>query len=274
MLKLLKVGHCFHPEAMVMKGHSWQSMQFPAIVGLIKHPQKGYVLFDTGYAKRFKQETERFPERFYRWLTPFHICEKESLVYQLSQLNIGADEINAIFISHFHADHISGLLDFPSASFICSKVALDTFISLGRIKGLIKGYLPKLLPSDFVKRCSFIEDTKKIIIRNKYAPFSAGYDVFSDGGFIAIPLPGHAVGQFGLLLESSGKSCFLIGDACWTREAYQEGVRPNILTYAIMDNGKQYLETLDKLSQVYLSNKKIQIIPSHCQLSFESFKSG
>ncbi len=273
MLKLLKVGHCYHPEAMVMKGHSWRSMQFPAIVGLVKHPKQGFILFDTGYAKHFMQETESFPERFYRWLTPFHICDKENLVYQLSLLKIGIDEINAIFISHFHADHIAGLLDFPRASFICSKIALDTFMRLGRLKGLLKGYLPGLLPSDFVERCLFIEERKKIVIDGKYRPFETAYDIFSDGGLLAIALPGHAAGQFGLLLESRRKSYFLIGDASWTREAYQEGVRPNILTYAIMDNGKQYLETLDKLSQIFLSNQELQIIPSHCQLSFEAFRS-
>jgi len=271
MLRLLKVGHCYHPEAMVMKGHSWRSMQFPAIVGLINHPQQGYILFDTGYAKRFLEATNPFPERFYRWLTPIHLCDKENLVTQLAQLNIAVEDIAAIFISHFHADHISGLLDYPNAKFICSKNALIEFTRLGRIKGLIKGFLPALLPSDFTKRCSFIEDMKRVFITHKYNPFDMGYDIFNDGSFLAVALPGHAAGQFGLLLECNGKSYFLIGDASWTREAYQNGARPNIFTYAIMDNGKQYLETLDKLSTLFLTQRELHIIPSHCQLSFDKF---
>ena len=271
MLKLLKVGHCCHPEAIVMQGHSWKSMQFPAIVGLIHHPQQGYILFDTGYAKHFFQATQAFPERFYRWLTPVHLCDKESLIIQLAQLNIGADDIKSIFISHFHGDHIAGLLDFPAATFICSKIALKRFTQLGRITALMKGYLPCLLPNNFITRCHFIEDTKLIPIKKKYHPFNTAYDIFNDGSCLAISLPGHAAGQFGLLLEDNGKSRFLIGDASWTREAYQEGKRPNKLAYIVMEDGKQYLETLDKLSQLFLAQKELQIIPSHCQRSFDDF---
>lgn len=274
MLKLLKVGHCSHPEAMVMKGHSWKSIQFPAIVGLLKHPSKGYLLFDTGYAKRFMDATQGFPEICYRWLTPVSLCDKEGLITQLQQLNIDASDIYGIFISHFHADHIAGLLDFPRAQFICSRVAVETFLSLGRFSGLLKGYLPKLLPEDFITRCRFIEETTSLKLDNRYRPFEQGYDIFNDGSLMAISLPGHASGQYGLLIESDGQSRFLIGDASWTCEAYQQDARPNLLTHLIMDNGKQYLETLDKLSRVYQANNDLQIIPSHCLRTFEKFQSA
>lgn len=274
MLKLLRVGHCCHPEAMVMRGHSWRSMQFPAIVGLLQHPTKGYILFDTGYAKRFLHETKPFPERFYRWLTPVHLCDKENLIHQLAHLNIAAEEITAIFISHFHADHIAGLLDFPKAQFICSKEALMSVEKLGRFRGLIKGYLPKLLPIDFAHRCLFIEEQKLVSLTNQYQPFLCGYDIFNDGSFLAIALPGHAAGQYGLLIESQGRPCFLIGDASWTKEAYELGVRPNLMTHLIMDNGQEYLETLDKLTRMFINHKEIQIIPAHCQRTFDDYNNA
>ncbi len=271
MLKLLKVGHCYHPEAMVMRGHSWRSAEFPAFVGLINHPEQGYVLFDTGYAKRFSEETSRFPEIFYRWLTPMHLCQKENLIEQLKALNVTPQEIRYIFISHFHADHISGLLDFPQAEFICSQKAFNNFSKLGRFKGLMKGYLPKLLPTDFETRCQFIEETKIVPLEQHYYPFLQAYDIFSDGSLKAISLPGHAAGQYGLLIEQTTTPTFLIGDATWTRDAFIKNCKPNVLTHLIMDSGKQYLTTLDKLSELYRNNKNIQIIPSHCLKSFLVF---
>jgi len=271
VLRLLEVGYCFHPEAIVMSNGSWRKMKFPAYVGLIKHPVKGYLLFDTGYAKRFLDETSGFPEKFYRWLTPMHLCDKHSLIGQLRGLGISSEDIKYIFISHFHADHISGLLDFESAKYICSKEAFGAIKSLGRVRGLVKGYLPGLLPRDFLSRCMFIEDLSLSLLDKSMAPFVKGYDVFGDGSALAVSLPGHASGHFGLLSEHNGKSIFLIGDAAWTADSYESSVRPNRITHLIMDDGSKYLDTLDRLSSVYSANSNLLIVPSHCERSFRLF---
>lgn len=253
-----------------MKGHSWRTMKFPAIVAVMKHPRLGNVLFDTGYAKRFLEETENFPNRFYRMLTPMHLCDKENLINQLNADNLAKDDINYIFISHFHADHISGLLDFPKAQFICSKQAFDSFNNRSGIGALMKGYIKALLPADFLHRVTFIEDSPSVNLPKSLYPFQFGYDIFADGSYIAIELPGHAYGHFGLLVNQNDTVNFLIGDACWTKEAYQFGIRPNILTSIIMSDGDKYRETLDNLSTLYGRNMKIRIIPSHCQKTFEA----
>ena len=274
MLDLLKVGHCFHPEAMVVPGNSWRKAQFPATVGLIHHPLRGVTLFDTGYAERFNRETAGFPECLYRWVTPMHLPAEQSLVRQLQQRNIAADEVRQIFISHFHADHIAGLKDFSQARFFCSRKAYLTIRSLGRIGGVRKGYLRGLLPGDFESRCVFIEDCKPVNIEKRLSPFDEGYDLFGDASLIAIALPGHAIGQFGLLLESNAKSQFLIGDAAWTEKAYTENLKPNLLTYLAMDSGREYGETLAKLARLFLANHDVTIIPSHCRHAIEAFHRG
>jgi len=256
---------------MVIEGGSWGAIKFPSIVGVLQHPTRGWVLFDTGYAQRFIDETARFPEKMYRMITPVHLCDTEKLAFQLSQLGISAEDISYVFISHFHADHIAGLADFPKAKFICSERAAKAVIHSSRLGGLVKGYLPRLLPHDFLARCVFIERTKKVVLNNQYAPFRHGYDMFNDGSCLAISLPGHAVGHYGLMVESQGRARFLVADACWTRRAYIDGIKPNRLAHIIMDNRKQYLESLNKLSALYLANNELHIIPSHCQESFEEF---
>jgi len=257
-----------------MRGHRWKSMDFPAIVGLIKHPAKGYILFDTGYAKRFLKETEKFPERFYRMLTPMHLCDKEQLIKQLNERNIAADDINSIFISHFHADHIAGLLDFPKAEYICSYEGYSAFEQRSRISGLIKGYLKKLLPQDFLSRVTFIEDKVSIKLDKSYRPFDMAYDVLGDGALLAIDMPGHAHGHFGLLYHQGESVNFLVGDACWTQEAYTQGLRPNLMAHIIMSNATDYYATLDNLSRLYGANKELLIIPSHCQKTYEKWCHG
>ena len=272
MLEILKVGHCWHPEAMVLRNGSLKKMQFPAYVGLLRHPSKGLILFDTGYAKRFIDETNSFPEIAYRLVTPMQLGCKEDLIQQLSLKGISPTDINYVFISHFHADHISGLLDFPSAKYICSKVAYQEIMRFGRLGGLLKGYLKKLVPLDFHKRSTFIEDLKNTNLDPSLSPFIYGYDIFNDGSLIAISLPGHAAGQYGLLCVGSGQGIFLVGDAAWTKDAYEKNIYPNSLAYITMDSRKQYIETLDNLSQLYGSGSNIKIIPSHCELSVSEFR--
>jgi len=155
MLEILKVGHCWHPEAMVFRNCSLKKMKFPAYIGLLKHPTKGLILFDTGYAKRFVDETKTFPEIAYRLATPMKLSCKEDLIQQLNMKGISQSDIKCVFISHFHADHISGLLDFPNAEYICSQIAYQEIMRLGRFRGVLKGYLKKLVPTDFAISFTF-----------------------------------------------------------------------------------------------------------------------
>lgn len=266
----MRVGHCCHPEAMIARGRSLKSMIFPAIVGLLKHPVEGYILFDTGYACHFQKVTNTFPEKFYRMITPVTLEDTDSLQFQLAQKGIKPDEINVIFISHFHADHIAGLKDFPKAKFICSKVGFE-FIngSQSKVKKLLKGTLPKLLPENFFARTIFIEDLSNCVLHKDLKPFQDGFDLFGDGCCIAISLPGHARGHFGLLFNLPGeRPYFLIGDACWTMETLMEKIKPNPLSYLILDNTKMYFETINQLNVLLNNNSDLKLIPSHCLDTF------
>lgn len=270
--QLLKVGYCVHPEAIVHPGQPWRKKKFPAIIGLLKHPQEGYILFDTGYASQFHQATHSFPNRFYRWITPMHLRDNEKLHVQLNKLGISEAEIRYIFISHFHADHIAGLSDFTQAKFICSNAALKDFYARKGIQGLIKGYLPTLLPNNFSSRVIFIENLPKVTLNSTFAPFEIGYDLFTNKTHIAIALPGHAFGQFGLLYTSDKIKHFLIADACWTEKAYKQHIYPNKITNIIIANPVAYRETTMKLQQLALHNKNLNMYPSHCESSYVRWK--
>lgn len=270
-VSLLKVGHCFHPEAVVVRGGSWKAQQFPAIVALIQHPVMGNILFDTGYAKHFQNKTEAFPQRFYRWMTPMHLCDKENLAVQLQERGISTEDIHYIFISHFHADHIAGLLDFPRAKFICSHEAAHCLRERHGFKALLKGLLPDLLPEDFWSRAQFIESFPQVKLPRHYFPFRMAYDICGQGAMFAISLPGHAFGHFGLLLAERNKSLFLVGDACWTEDALTHRLKPHPIAHLILEDKKAYYETMENLAQLHGANQSLAIIPSHCQKSFERF---
>ena len=126
---LLKVGHCQHPECIAMRGGARKAIYFPALVGLLEHPHHGLMLYDTGYSQHYFESTAKFPECPYRLVTPVTLPPKERLLQQLEERGIHPTDIERSFISHFHADHIAGLKDFPKAQLIATSDELSKYRS-------------------------------------------------------------------------------------------------------------------------------------------------
>lgn len=242
-----------------MQGGGLKSIEFPAMAALIRHPQ-GAMLFDTGYACHFFTATQNFPEKLYALTTPATLGSP--LLEQLSE------PIQSIFISHFHADHISGLRDFAELPIVCSREGYEFAMStkLSRFSKTRKGVLPALLPEDFMQRAIFIEDLPKVSLPDELQPFTEGYLVKKQ--LYAIALPGHARGHFGLFY----KNCFLVADAIWNIKTVTENRRPNRLAAWVMDDIAQYHHTIDRLQILHQRSPHIHILPTHCTQSLHEFK--
>ncbi len=257
-IEIFEVGYCVHPEFMVLKGGSFKTIKFPAMVALIEH-QKGNLLFDTGYSEHFFEVTKKFPEKLYALTTPVYL--DKPLVKRISK------KIDYIFISHFHADHIAGIKDFPQALIFCSKEAYLLAINenLSRFNKTKKGVLPALLGEDFEKRVTFIEDLQEVDLPDILKPFKKGYLLFDD--IYIIKLDGHAKGQYGMFYDNY----FFISDAVWDMKTITQNKRPNILTAFIMEDWKVYNQTIDKLQELHKNSAFIKIIPTHCSTTLKQY---
>jgi glyoxylase-like metal-dependent hydrolase (beta-lactamase superfamily II) len=263
-------GYCTHPEAVVLRDGRWKTIQFPSIFALIHHPEIGYILFDTGYSDRFFRETRGFPLRIYALTTPVYFQQSDSAIFQLQKQGVQPEEIKYIIISHFHADHIGGLRDFPQTNFICFHSAYTAVKNRQGFSALKAGFLSGLLPSDFEQRAIFVENKPQVSLPPQYAPFVTGFDLCGDGSLLAVELPGHATGQLGLFfVDQNHQSYFLIADACWLSRAYQEFVQPHPITNLIFANGKEYVDTLLKIHQLHKLNPELKIIPTHCPKTWQ-----
>lgn len=266
-IDFIKVGHCKQLDYFVTGQPSLQCREFPTIVTLIKHRAMGYILYDTGYADHFFSATGPFPERLYRYLIPV-THQSNSLIDSLSAKNIEPADIGHILISHFHADHIAGLQQFPNAKFICSQEGYEDFIRQSRVRGLLKGYLPALLPNNFFERVKFIESDYSETQIN-LGPFSNGYALTTNQELVCIHLPGHCPGQYGLYIRTTQKNYFCIADACWTKDAYEQGHKPSRLINHCQNDIDAYQHTINKITELHQQHPKLDIIPSHCQDTYE-----
>jgi glyoxylase-like metal-dependent hydrolase (beta-lactamase superfamily II) len=257
-LQLMAAGHCRHPEWVTIKGGGLKPIRFPALFALLRHPTLGPILYDTGYAPRFFDETRRLPALLYRWITPVQIPPEETAVAQLRRLGIEPEEVKLIILSHFHADHLGGVLDFPQARFIYLPEAWAPVRGLSGVAAVRQAFLPGLLPPDFEERS--LPLTARVALPPSLAPFTEGYDVLGDGSVLGVRLDGHATGQLGIIVGD----LFLCADAAWSSVAVRENRPPSAVARVIMADPVAYRASFGALVELHRRNPGLRIVASHC----------
>jgi glyoxylase-like metal-dependent hydrolase (beta-lactamase superfamily II) len=224
------------------------------------------ILFDTGYAPRFRQAVARFPECLCALATPVSVTAEETAAARLEAMGILKDDIRMVIFSHFHADHWGGAADFARATYVFAKDGYERLRCLSRWSALRAGFLPALLPPDLESRSLMLAPESFAQKIANSGDFDRGYDLFGDESLILLPLPGHAAGQVGALVrEESGRRYFLIGDACWLEASYRRNLPPpSAVVRLLFDNPGEYVTTLRRIHEFSQVHQEIVIVPSHC----------
>lgn len=270
-LRMAACGQCRHPEIMTRAHGKLGAVAFPSLAGLIEHPTEGLILFDTGYDPAFLTATAPFPERFYRWATPVALQPEETVAAWLARLGRKPDEVRAIVLSHFHGDHVAGLHHFPKARIFAARAGYSAIARQSRFGRVASGVLTALLPADLDTRARWFEDCPAVDLSRAYAPFTRGADLFGDGSLIAVELPGHCPGHWGLALHlEDGRDGLLIGDAAWSLDAVIQHDPPPRLTTALLGKTQVYRETFAALHRLSRDNDEMLLLPSHCAHAAEA----
>jgi glyoxylase-like metal-dependent hydrolase (beta-lactamase superfamily II) len=265
-VKLLSAGFCVHPEFMSIRGGAFKPCRFPAGFVYLQHRHHGAVLFDTGYSDHFHHETRAFPAMLYARMLPPHFEAAERACDQLRGFGVAPADVRAVVVSHFHADHIAGLRDFPKAEIVAARDGYAAIAGAGGLRGLLQGLLPGLMPGDAHQRMRFIDTLPPVDLPAHLSAFGSGRDLFGDGSAILIGLPGHSVGQVGLFLpETRQGALLLVADAAWSLEAVQSDRPPPWPVMCLLGQSGAYRTTLRKLSAVHHAAPDLAIRPSHCR---------
>lgn len=126
-----------------------------------------------------------------------------ALLAGLADLDIRSEDIDIVMITHFHPDHIGGVLNengevtFPNARYVVGKTEWENYHAQGGRPGL-----EELL------------DTRTAIMAENLTLVEDGATIAP--GMTAVALPGHTLGQTGVLVEDGDDKLLFLVDSIQT----------------------------------------------------------
>lgn len=234
------------PWSQVIEGGSWAGATLPTMVYLIRHP-KGVVLVDSGYGSRHAETRGALIASIIRVDSrPPHRLVRD----QLPDLGLRPEEVTHLILTHLHADHAGGAVDFPNAKVIVSRRSAEE---------LPGSPLPSFLKQSIASRLQPID----LEAAPPYATFGHGVDLFGDGTLVLVSTPGHGAGHLSVFVHlASGRSFFLSGDVAWVRENLTRPVRKGWPMRAMVE-GPGNEESLQRAHALHRLAPEITIIPGH-----------
>ncbi|WP_278257304.1 MBL fold metallo-hydrolase [Nocardioides convexus] len=172
-------------------------------------------------------------------------------------------------VSHFHGDHVGGLLDHPRARIVAGGAGADHALSLRGLTATRHAILPALLPDDLRDRLDPVESFARADVAGLTA-----WDLLGDRSLLAVDLPGHMPGHLGLLFTSGGRQVLLVGDAAWTTRSYRDLKPPSRLARNVMHDWPTTLSTLAVLHALDAAHPDLLILPAHCPEGHAAWYAG
>lgn len=216
----------------------------PVLSHLVRHPQKGDILIDTGMDESFSKSGHGN----FGCLAKFFSFAKQKpetdIGNQLKNVNA---RLTAVYFTHAHLDHTSGVPALPkNIPYFAGKGTVHD--SFADIFGVCTNHLDgieSILEIDFSK-AAIVESLGRVI------------DVWGDGSLWAIHTPGHSAGHISFLVNSSNGSYLITGDASHTEYGFKNKIPPGKNA-----NAQESEITLNKLIQFVNRHPDVKVIFGH-----------
>ena len=206
-------------EGAVLRNGSWRKhVALPVRVGLLERPE-GIVLIDAGYSPEAITAPGRsLALRTYTRLLVIELLPGGDPEKVLHSRGYSTADVIAVIVTHFHVDHVSALARFPRSRIIANGSAFFELQANRLIANIRHGIFKELLPVDTGERIEDVFEKPQI-----EAPLDLGlaYDIFGDGSVLAVDLPGHAMGHFGVCFPYAERPLLYATDTQWLLPAFE-----------------------------------------------------
>ncbi|MDE0113759.1 MAG: N-acyl homoserine lactonase family protein [Albidovulum sp.] len=233
-------------------------VRFPVYSILVEHDE-GRFLFDTGYDLAHVQRVLPFekPQQ----------TENQTIPGALKLLGLEPRDIDVVFNSHFHFDHVGGNKFFPGARKVCHKAEIEQAADPAPFEVL--GYSDLTFSAEAAAARGMSDQLVDGQTEANTRFETVEGDVELAKGVKVIFTPGHAIGNYSLLVELANRSPILFTiDAAYTRRSLDESINAGFHIDPIA--GVASMKRLKTVAE----ETGAELMFSHDADSFEHYRTG
>ncbi len=195
---------------------SSQRERIPIPAFLVEHPGAGLLLIDTGLHPCVA--VEGLGRRAGLIFKDLEMEQEQAVPGLMRELGLNPEDVRTVVMTHLHADHASGISQFPHATFVLSEAEWRAAAS----GGWRQGYQHRNFDHAFDYRLLDFDDDAA----GSFATFGRAFDLFGDGTVRLLFTPGHTPGHLSVELRLRGRELLVAGDAVFTMRSLAEGLLP------------------------------------------------
>ncbi len=217
----------------------------PIWVWVIEHPE-GLILVDTG-ENADSMEVDKYlsKESWYAVYQFKHACNvkiqrQSEINNQLNKVNLKAEDVKLVVLTHMHLDHIDGLKFFPKQEIMVGNFEFthpDNVFST-------------ILPTWF-------KPNKLEYKPNRIEVFNQAFPITQAEDLLYIPTPGHTLGHSSLVFKTDDFDIIFAGDSSYDQAQVINGELPGANT--------DYIKTAETYKNLlaYARLRKTVYLPTH-----------
>ncbi|APR81774.1 Beta-lactamase-like protein [Minicystis rosea] len=215
----------------------------------VRHPTQGLFLVDTGVERALRDQPDQAAIRGLA-ASVMHVDKMRFRTDTASWVAAQKEPVKGVFLTHLHVDHISGMRDVPASAVVYTGPGETTESSF---QNLFVGPITDsaLAGKGPIRELRFTPDAG--------GDFDGVLDVFGDGSFWALWVPGHTPGSTAYLARTPEGPVLMVGDACHTAWGWEHGVEPGTFSH----DRKKSVDSLARLQRFVAKHPRISVRLGH-----------
>jgi N-acyl homoserine lactone hydrolase len=220
-------------------------IEFPVTVSIIQHQQLGAYLIDAGLDASYVNN-QYGTQKGLMVKSKSGKGSQEPGTHIASILKKDNIQIQGVFLTHLHPDHVAGIVDLPKdVPYIVGKdelyINFRFFMHSDHLAGV-----DKLEEFDFDMGIDL-------------PPLGKSIDIFGDGSLWVISASGHSKGHTIYFINGIEDKVLVTGDACNTQYQFDSGIGPG--TYS--SNTEQAQDMLDRIKNFKEQYPEVGLVYGH-----------
>lgn len=221
---------------------------------VIRHPTKGTFIIDTGVERALRDDPDASAASglLRSFMKTKHMKIHVPLADWIEQRRQTGETLRGVFLTHLHYDHVAGMADVPR----------DARVFTGPGESTARGFMNAFTIGTTDRALAGLPAVSEWTFDAKVSgegPFEAVVDVFGDGSFWALSVPGHTPGTTAYLARTPSGPVLFVGDASHTRWGWENDVEPGTFTH----DAPRSVESFQRLRRFAAAHPKVEVRLGH-----------